>query len=183
MCSTSNINSGENYSKGENLREVPILLLGFFSAFLDRSGGAGAEDDDGAAAFFNPGMGSGRGAGRLLVPGMTSCGLAEGCGAVEGAFFSGSGGCGDGLRSLWFGGGDGLGSLWIGGVGSLGSDRLGGGLRSRNLASRDCASSSFISAVSSCGGHRKPNQDRNFIIVVMSERGDEEERRGRTRDW
>jgi hypothetical protein len=127
--------------------------LGFFSSFLDRSGGAGDEDDDGAAALFNPGMGSGRGVGRLLVLGMTSCGLADGCGAGEGAFWIG--GCSDGLRSLWIGGGDGLCSLWIGGVAGLGSERVGGGLRSRNLASLECASSSFISMVSSCGDHQE----------------------------
>ena len=77
--------------------------MGFFSSFLDRSGGGtGDEEDDEAVAFFNPSMGSGRDAGRLLAPGMTSCGLPAGCGAGAGAgaFFSG--------------GGEGLGSLWIG---------------------------------------------------------------------
>uniref|UniRef100_A0A0A9D2I1 Uncharacterized protein n=1 Tax=Arundo donax TaxID=35708 RepID=A0A0A9D2I1_ARUDO len=86
------------------------------------------------------GRGTDRTAGRVLAPGMTSCGLAAGCGAGAGDFFSGDGG-------------NGLVSLWFGGVGALlpGSD--GGGLRSgarsRYRASRACASVSFISAVSS----------------------------------
>lgn len=135
--------------------------MGFLSSFLDRSGGGGAagdEEEDGAAVFFNPGMGSGRGAGRLLDPGMRSDGLPACCGAGAGGFFSGGGCGGDGLGSLWIGGGgggDGLGSLLIGGgggCGGLGSVWLGGGLGPRQRASRDRASSSFTSAVSSCGG-------------------------------
>lgn len=161
--------------------------MGFFSSFLDRSGGGGAagdEEDDGAAVFFNPGMGSGRGAGRLLVPGMRSDGLAAGCGAGAGDFFSGGGCGGDGLGSLWIGGGgDGLGSLLIGGGGGLGSVWLGGGLGSRHRASRDCASASFISAVSSCGGghHRDHNYHHHRERGKETREGEKES--GRTRDW
>jgi hypothetical protein len=123
-------------------REVPISRLGFLSAFFCRSCGAIDEDDGASAAveaFFGLGAGSVRGAGargasRLLVPGMTSCGLV--CGA--GAFWAG---CDDGLGSLWTGGG------------VLRSGAGGGGVRVGGARSR-CrarAAASSLSAVSSCG--------------------------------
>ena len=148
--------------------------MGFLSSFLDRSGGGtGDGEDDEAVAFFNPSMGSGRDAGRLLAPGMTSCGLPAGCGVGAGAFFSGGG---EGLGSLWIGCGGGLGSLWLGGGG--------GGLRSLYRASRACASASFISAESSCGGGH--DQDHNYQSSASSQKGGEGEEAGagaRTRDW